>query len=127
MRPTSDALQTLLAAIGEADTVKLIQALGGTRWHVPAKLPDCHPWATTIGYPAATKLAQACQGETGLRIPRDQGVIDRLIAEAARGRTQNDLAVMFQRDLRSIQAAIKRHYARQLKDRQREAQRDLFA
>lgn len=124
MAELSESLRLLIDCIGEADAVRLIEKLGGTRWHVPKRIGPEHPWTLAIGPEPAARLAALVAGETGFRIPRDQGVIDGLIHAAwRRGMSQNDLAVLHRRDVRSIQNAIARHRRRAA---ERERQADLF-
>lgn len=128
-RDPSSALQLLLDCLGEADTVALIEALRGTRWNIPAsgKLADGHALVEFLGREKADKLGAYLAGETGFRIPVDQGVVDRLIHEAhASGITQNQIALRFKKDVRTVQLAIKRHKAKLDSQRQAEAQMGLF-
>jgi hypothetical protein len=119
----SEALDALIAAIGLPDTIRLIEALGGTRWHVPKALPADHPWIGVLGAETAGKLRDAFDGETGLRIPRDKRVLDGLIyRDYEAGMSQNALAIQYRLDVRSVQNALARHRARQAEA----GQGDLF-
>ena len=130
MKTTSSALQILLDVLGEADTVRLIEALRGTRWNVPSsgRFADGHPIVECIGREKADALCQYTAGETGFRVPMDQGTVDRLIYEAEQaGASQNELAIRFRKDLRTIQIAIGRHRRHAGRMRMATAQTELFS
>lgn len=113
---TSDALEALIDAIGLPDTLRAIESMGGTRWYVPRQaLPEDHPWVIHLGAAVAERLRAAFEGEPDVRIPRDKGVLDALIARDyafGRGLGQNELAMKYRMDRRTIQKALARHRER---------------
>lgn len=71
--------ENLLALLGEADFVRLVEWRGGTRLYV--QLLDISPIAAAIGDAAAQKLARA-YGGARLRVPLARGLRARRMREA---------------------------------------------
>lgn len=119
---TNYRLEVLVQALGEVDAARLVERLGGTRWHMPVKgpLPEGHLIVEVLGAEAGEKLRVFARGET-VQIPRDRQILERLVCELyEQGRTLNELVLLFKRDVRNIQRAIARHRARQAAGRQAE-------
>lgn len=122
MNAPSDALSLLLEAIGLEDTLRAIDLLGGTVWHVPRALAPDHPWVEALGPEVAERLRAYAAGDT-LTIPRDRGALDALVArDAASGMNQNQLARKYRMHVRSVRNALARHRERQA----RAAHGDIF-
>lgn len=65
---THPVMQELAEVIGEADAIKLGQAMGGARIYFPKQLPEDHPLLFLIGAEKAEQLCHYYQGDT-LEIP----------------------------------------------------------
>jgi hypothetical protein len=107
---SESALSLIVDAIGTDAAVRLVETLGGTRWYVPQIPPAL--WVEALGAELAEKLTATFAGDD-IRIPRDKRIFDALIArDQAAGLNQNQLALKYRIDVRSIQNALKRHRVR---------------
>jgi len=117
-----EAMQGLIEVLGEADAVRLVEALGGTRWALGRGRPVPPEWIVVLGEEKAAVLREAFRGED-LFIPKDSAVIDGLIyRDWAAGQNYNALALKWRLHSATIRKVVNRERER----RHRAATGDLF-
>lgn len=117
-----EAMQGLIEALGEADAVRLVEALGGTRWALGRGRPVPVEWIAALGEEKAAALREVFR-EGVLVIPRDRSIRDRLIYQAwSAGADYNALALKWRMHSQTVREAVNRERER----RHRAATGDLF-